>query len=97
SRSRRASSPRKCAGRGPSSGWGRGRSGSGRAAPPLLSFRTSMTDSPASADGPAGELPASADGLAAGLREVGYLAGESTALVAYLATQLGKPVLVEGP
>jgi MoxR-like ATPase len=35
--------------------------------------------------------------VAAGLREVGYLPGESTALVAYLATKLGKPVLVEGP
>jgi MoxR-like ATPase len=35
--------------------------------------------------------------VAAGLREVGYLPGESTALVAYLATRLGKPVLVEGP
>jgi MoxR-like ATPase len=32
-----------------------------------------------------------------GLGEVGYLAGESTALVAYLAGRLGKPVLVEGP
>jgi MoxR-like ATPase len=32
-----------------------------------------------------------------GLAEVGYLAGESTALVAYLAGRLGKPVLVEGP
>src|SRR3712207_1175232 len=32
-----------------------------------------------------------------GLGEVGYLAGESTALVAFLATKLGKPVLVEGP
>jgi MoxR-like ATPase len=31
------------------------------------------------------------------LERVGYLAGESTALVAYLASQLGKPVLVEGP
>jgi len=28
---------------------------------------------------------------------VGYLPGESTALVSYLATKLGKPVLVEGP
>ena len=28
---------------------------------------------------------------------MGYLPGESTALVAYLATKLGKPVLVEGP
>ena len=31
------------------------------------------------------------------LGEVGYLADESAALVAYLAAQLGKPVLVEGP
>jgi MoxR-like ATPase len=31
------------------------------------------------------------------LEEVGYLAAESTALVAYLAAELGKPVLVEGP
>src|SRR3954468_15549043 len=35
--------------------------------------------------------------VAAGLRSAGYLAGESTALVAYLAARLGKPVLVEGP
>jgi MoxR-like ATPase len=41
--------------------------------------------------------PESVPALAAGLREVGYLPGESTALVAYLATKLGKPVLVEGP
>src|SRR5215216_6662051 len=32
-----------------------------------------------------------------GLGEVGYLADEPTALVSYLATRLGKPVLVEGP
>jgi MoxR-like ATPase len=31
------------------------------------------------------------------LERVGYLAAESTALVAYLASALGKPVLVEGP
>jgi MoxR-like ATPase len=31
------------------------------------------------------------------LEGVGYLAAESTALVAYLAAELGKPVLVEGP
>jgi MoxR-like ATPase len=31
------------------------------------------------------------------LAGAGYLAGDSTALVAYLASQLGKPVLVEGP
>src|SRR3954470_15164735 len=41
--------------------------------------------------------PDSADDVAAGLREVGYLPGESTALVSYLAARLGKPVLVEGP
>src|SRR5215216_2245896 len=35
--------------------------------------------------------------VADGLRSVGYLPGESTALVSYLATKLGKPVLVEGP
>jgi MoxR-like ATPase len=41
--------------------------------------------------------PTSVAEVAAGLREVGYLPGESTALVAFLATKLGKPVLVEGP
>jgi MoxR-like ATPase len=41
--------------------------------------------------------PASAEEVAAGLRRVGYLPEESTALVAFLATKLGKPVLVEGP
>jgi len=33
----------------------------------------------------------------AGLERAGYLADESTALVSFLAGQLGKPVLVEGP
>ncbi len=41
--------------------------------------------------------PTSPADVAAGLRSVGYLPGESTTLVAYLATKLGKPVLVEGP
>ena len=41
--------------------------------------------------------PASISDVAEGLRSVGYLPGESTALVSYLATALGKPVLVEGP
>jgi MoxR-like ATPase len=41
--------------------------------------------------------PGSVDEVAVGLRRVGYLPGESTALVAFLATKLGKPVLVEGP
>jgi MoxR-like ATPase len=41
--------------------------------------------------------PTSVAELAEGLRSVGYLPGESTALVSFLATKLGKPVLVEGP
>ena len=41
--------------------------------------------------------PDTVDDLAKGLREAGYLPGESTALVSFLATKLGKPVLVEGP
>jgi MoxR-like ATPase len=45
----------------------------------------------------AAALPDSVSAVAGGLREVGYLPGESTALVAYLATKLGKPILVEGP
>jgi len=42
-------------------------------------------------------LPASVDELAVGLRDAGYLPGGETALVAFLALRLGKPVLVEGP
>jgi MoxR-like ATPase len=42
-------------------------------------------------------LPTSVDDVHAGLRAAGYLPGESTALVSYLAARLGKPVLVEGP
>src|SRR3954464_12833325 len=42
-------------------------------------------------------LPASVDDVATGLGSVGYLPGESTALVSFLAAKLGKPVLVEGP
>src|SRR5688572_3598488 len=41
--------------------------------------------------------PDSVHDVDAGLRAVGYLPGESTALVSYLAARLGKPVLVEGP
>src|SRR5579863_10615867 len=41
--------------------------------------------------------PSSVEDVAAGLERVGYLPGESTALVSFLATKLGKPVLVEGP
>jgi MoxR-like ATPase len=43
------------------------------------------------------QLPASVAEVSDGLRAVGYLPGESTALVSFLATKLGKPVLVEGP
>ncbi|MCW3011081.1 MAG: MoxR family ATPase [Solirubrobacterales bacterium] len=41
--------------------------------------------------------PASVSDVASGLRATGYLPGESTALVSFLAEQLGKPILVEGP
>src|SRR3954464_5088803 len=41
--------------------------------------------------------PSSIADVAAGLRSVGYLPGESTALVSFLAAKLGKPILVEGP
>ena len=41
--------------------------------------------------------PAAVEDVAAGLRAVGYLPGESTSLVSFLAARLGKPVLVEGP
>jgi MoxR-like ATPase len=41
--------------------------------------------------------PASVEEVASGLERVGYLPGASTALVSFLATKLGKPVLVEGP
>jgi len=41
--------------------------------------------------------PASVQEVADGLQSVGYLPGESTALVSYLAARLGKPILVEGP
>jgi MoxR-like ATPase len=46
---------------------------------------------------PPSPAPDSVAAVAAGLRSVGYLPGESTALVSFLATKLGKPVLVEGP
>lgn len=39
----------------------------------------------------------SAEALAAGLESVGYLPGDTTALVSFLAMRLGKPILVEGP
>ncbi len=41
--------------------------------------------------------PASAADVKQGLRDVGYLPDDGTALVAFLAAKLGKPILVEGP
>jgi MoxR-like ATPase len=58
---------------------------------------SSATPNASSAAASSSSGPASVDAVTEGLREVGYLPGESTALVAYLATKLGKPVLVEGP
>jgi MoxR-like ATPase len=42
-------------------------------------------------------VPTSVEEVTGGLEEAGYLPGPSTALVSFLAMQLGKPVLVEGP
>ena len=42
-------------------------------------------------------LPESAQDVTDGLRAAGYLPGQSTALVTFLATRLAKPILVEGP
>src|SRR4051794_22077443 len=41
--------------------------------------------------------PSSVEEVRAGLRSAGYLPGDATSLVSFLATRLGKPVLVEGP
>ncbi len=41
--------------------------------------------------------PESPDAVAGALRDAAYLADDSTALIAFLAQRLGKPVLVEGP
>ncbi len=38
--------------------------------------------------------PASAADVSSGLRATGYLPGEATALVSFLAERLGKPILV---
>jgi MoxR-like ATPase len=42
-------------------------------------------------------VPDSVTAVSDGLRGVGYLPSESASLVSFLATKLGKPVLVEGP
>ena len=41
--------------------------------------------------------PTTVDEVGAGLRAAGYLPADATSLVAFLATKLGKPILVEGP
>jgi MoxR-like ATPase len=41
--------------------------------------------------------PTSVQDVSEGLRAAGYLPSESASLVSYLATRLGKPILVEGP
>jgi MoxR-like ATPase len=68
---------------------------------PIIPVRMGTETAPASTPSPAASPgfaePTSAADVAAGLRTVGYLPEEATALVAYLATKLGKPVLVEGP
>jgi MoxR-like ATPase len=46
---------------------------------------------------PSPPAPTSVADVTEGLRAVGYLPAGSTALVAFLAAKLGKPVLVEGP
>jgi MoxR-like ATPase len=43
------------------------------------------------------QQPQSIEDVTVGLREAGYLPGASTAIVSFLATKLGKPILVEGP
>jgi MoxR-like ATPase len=56
-----------------------------------------MSASPPSPADLVSAAPESVEAVREGLRGVGYLPGESTALVSYLSTKLGKPVLVEGP
>ena len=56
-----------------------------------------MSASPSSPPDLVSSAPESVEAVREGLRGVGYLPGESTALVSYLSTRLGKPVLVEGP
>jgi MoxR-like ATPase len=56
-----------------------------------------MSAIPSEASSSTTPAPTSVQDVSTGLRSAGYLPGESTALVSYLATRLGKPVLVEGP
>ena len=56
-----------------------------------------MSDVPDPDQTPLAQLFPSSDAVSAGLDRVGYVADDKTALTVYLAAQLGKPVLVEGP
>src|SRR5882762_4517009 len=60
-------------------------------------FEAARTATALSSQAHMATTPASIDDVRAGLSAAGYLPGESTALVSFLATRLGKPVLVEGP
>ena len=73
-------------------GGGADRPAAGRrdAGPPVLDGSIPSVAMPATE-------PSTIEDVREGLQGAGYLAGESAALVAYLATRLGKPVLVEGP
>ena len=66
---------------------------SGRKEPALSASIASLSSAPMAA----GADNRSVAEVKAGLERVGYLADEPAALVAYLAQELGKPVLVEGP
>src|SRR5579875_79432 len=56
-----------------------------------------MATTPPQAAADTGLAEGGVEQLTAGLKAVGYLAGEETALVSYLALRLEKPILVEGP
>lgn len=56
-----------------------------------------MSTPPSGHDTPVTPSFASVDDVIARLAEVGYLASESVATTVFLADQLGKPLLVEGP
>ena len=75
----------------------RGPAADGRAADRAQRARRGAYHCPGNEHRPRRHRPPRSTDVADGLRAVGYLPGESTALVSFLATKLGKPVLVEGP
>jgi MoxR-like ATPase len=67
---------------------------------PLSSTRVNANPESTAGGGPVAAAGGGSEGVgetAAALREAGYLADDSAALVSHLAQRLGKPVLVEGP